>query len=33
LAALLDKVYVPSKGERVGVLVSGANTTAVAFDR
>jgi hypothetical protein len=24
---------VPSKGERVGILVSGANTTAVTFDR
>jgi threonine dehydratase len=31
LAALLDKVYVPAKGERVGILVSGANTTAVCF--
>ena len=33
LAALLSRAYVPGKGERVGVLVSGANTTAVAFDR
>ena len=33
LAALLARAYVPDKGERVGVLVSGANTTAVAFDR
>jgi threonine dehydratase len=33
LAALLSKAYVPSKGERVGILVSGANTTAVTFDR
>ena len=33
LAALLSKAYVPGKGERVGILVSGANTTAVAFDR
>lgn len=31
LAALLAKAYVPAKGERVGLLVSGANTTAVAF--
>jgi threonine dehydratase len=31
LAALLGKAYVPAKGERVGLLVSGANTTAVAF--
>ena len=33
LAALLSKAYVPAKGERVGILVSGANTTVVAFDR
>ena len=33
LAALLSRAYRPAKGERVGVLVSGANTTAVAFDR
>jgi len=33
LAALLSGTYVPAKGERVGVLVSGANTTAVSFDR
>jgi len=32
LAALLGKAYVPARGERVGLLVSGANTTAVAFD-
>ena len=32
LAALLSKAYVPAKGERVGILVSGANTTAVTFD-
>ena len=31
LAALLDKAYVPARGERVGILVSGANTTAVSF--
>ncbi len=31
LAALLSGAYVPAQGERVGVLVSGANTTAVAF--
>ena len=29
LAALLSGAYVPAQGERVGVLVSGANTTAV----
>jgi len=33
LAALLSGVYAPAKGERVGILVSGANTTAVSFDR
>jgi threonine dehydratase len=33
LAALLSGAYRPAKGERVGVLVSGANTTAVSFDR
>jgi threonine dehydratase len=33
LAALLSRVYVPGADERVGILVSGANTTAVAFDR
>ena len=33
LAALLSGAYVPGKDERVGVLVSGGNTTAVAFDR
>jgi len=32
LAALLSKAYVPARGERVGILVSGANTTAVCFD-
>jgi threonine dehydratase len=31
LAALLDKAYVPARDERVGILVSGANTTAVTF--
>jgi threonine dehydratase len=31
LAALLSGAYAPAKGERVGVLVSGANTTAVRF--
>ena len=31
LAALLSGAYVPAKGERVGIVVSGANTTAVAF--
>jgi threonine dehydratase len=33
LAALLSGAYVPDAGERVGVLVSGGNTTAVSFDR
>jgi threonine dehydratase len=33
LAALLSRAYVPRTGERVGILVSGANTTAVAFAR
>jgi threonine dehydratase len=32
LAALLSGAYVPAKGERVGVVVSGANTTAVRFE-
>ena len=32
-AALLSKRYRPQPGERVGVLVSGGNTTAVNFDR
>jgi threonine dehydratase len=31
LAALLDGGYAPAVGERVGVLVSGGNTTAVHF--
>jgi threonine dehydratase len=31
LAALLSGAYVPVKGERVGVLVSGGNTTAAVF--
>jgi threonine dehydratase len=31
-SALLDGVYRPAPGERVGVLVSGGNTTAVRFD-
>jgi threonine dehydratase len=33
LAALLSRGYVPAADERVGVLVSGANTTAVDFER
>jgi threonine dehydratase len=33
LAALISGAYRPAKGERVGVLVSGANTTAVSFER
>jgi threonine dehydratase len=32
-AALLAGVYVPAPGERVGVVVSGGNTTAVDFAR
>jgi threonine dehydratase len=32
-AALAAGSYRPSAGERVGVVVSGANTTAVSFDR
>ena len=31
LAALLDRRYVPEPGERVGILVSGGNSTAVDF--
>ena len=31
LAALLVGAYVPAPGERVGVVVSGGNTTAVAL--
>ena len=31
LAALLSGAYAPAAGERVGVVVSGANTTAVDF--
>jgi threonine dehydratase len=31
LAALLSGAYVPAPGERVGVVVSGGNTTAVDF--
>jgi threonine dehydratase len=33
LAALLSGVYVPAAGERVGVVLSGGNTTAVDFAR
>jgi threonine dehydratase len=33
LAALLSRKYVPRTGERVGVLISGANTDAVRFVR
>jgi threonine dehydratase len=32
LAGVLSGRYVPAPGERVGVLISGGNTTAVAFD-
>jgi threonine dehydratase len=31
LAAILSGAYQPAKGERVGVVLSGANTTAVSF--
>jgi threonine dehydratase len=31
LAALLSGAYVPANGERIGVVVSGGNTSAVAF--
>jgi threonine dehydratase len=33
LAALTSGIYVPAKGERVGVLICGGNTTAVDFSR
>jgi threonine dehydratase len=33
LAALLSRRYKPERGERVGVLVCGGNTTAVDFAR
>jgi threonine dehydratase len=33
LAAVVSQAYIPANGERVGILVSGANTTAVAFDQ
>ncbi|HET7342825.1 MAG TPA: threonine/serine dehydratase [Methylomirabilota bacterium] len=33
LAALLSGAYAPAPGERVGVILSGGNTTAVDFDR
>jgi len=32
-SALLSGVFVPERGERVGVVISGGNTTAVDFDR
>jgi threonine dehydratase len=32
-AALLSKAYRPEKGERIGVLVCGGNTTAVNFEK
>jgi threonine dehydratase len=32
LAGLLSGAYVPAPGERVGIVLSGANTTAVDFD-
>jgi threonine dehydratase len=33
LAALLTGAYIPANGERVGIVVSGANTTAVSFEK
>ncbi len=33
LASLLSRAYEPAEGERVGVVISGANTTAVDFDQ
>ena len=33
LAALLSGAYAAAPGERVGIVVSGGNTTAVDFDR
>jgi threonine dehydratase len=33
LAALTSRKYVPAKGERVGVLICGGNTTAVDFSK
>jgi threonine dehydratase len=32
-AALFSRLYVPNVGERVGVIISGGNTTAVNFSR
>jgi threonine dehydratase len=32
LAALLSRSYIPAPGERVGVVISGGNSDAVAFD-
>ena len=32
LAALLSGAYTPAAGERVGVVISGGNTTAVDFE-
>ena len=33
LAALLTGAYAPARGERVGLLICGGNTTAVDFNR
>jgi threonine dehydratase len=33
MAALLSGAYAPAPGERIGVILSGANTTAVDFSR
>jgi threonine dehydratase len=33
LAALVSGAYIPAAGERVGVVVSGGNSTAVDFGR
>jgi threonine dehydratase len=32
LAGVLSGAYAPAAGERLGVVISGANTTAVDFD-
>ena len=32
-SALLSGVYKPERGERIGVVLSGGNSTAVNFDR
>ncbi len=32
LAALFSRAYVPEAAERIGIILSGANTTAVNFE-